>query len=154
MKKVIVVDDHPLLREGLEALISHEDGLTCCGSGGSVEEALELVERTNPGLVLSDLNLSGSNGIELIKELRVRRPEVPVLIVSIHDELIYAERVLRAGGRGYIAKEAGGKVILDGIHAVLNGGVCVSKAVSDSFHQRFGNTSSMLTSVGCLQLQS
>jgi DNA-binding NarL/FixJ family response regulator len=132
-KKILIVDDHPVVREGLENIIEGKDGLTVCGTAGSVQAALALVDDARPDLVLTDLGLPGRNGIELIKDLRTLHPELPVLVMSMHDELIYAERVLRAGGRGYIAKEAPSEILLRAIRRVVEGGVFVSEAVTSHF---------------------
>jgi DNA-binding NarL/FixJ family response regulator len=129
-KRILIVDDHPVVRGGLQNMIDGRDGLTICGSAGSVREALALAEVTRPDLVLTDLGLPGRNGIELIKDLRSLHPELPVLVMSMHDELIYAERVLRAGGRGYVTKEAPAEVLLQAIRKVLEGGIFVSECVT------------------------
>lgn len=140
MSKILIVDDHPVVRGGLQSIIDGREGLTVCGTAGSVQEALAQVEATRPDLVLTDLGLPGRNGIELIKDLRTLHPELPVLVMSMHDELIYAERVLRAGGRGYVAKEAPAELLLQAIRRVLEGGVFVSELVTNHFlHGLSGN---------------
>ena len=106
MNRILLVDDHPLLREGLTRLISSESGMMVCGTASSVQEALAMVEAEKPNLVITDLTLPGRNGIELIKDLGATYPEIPTIVLSMHDELFYAERVLRAGGRGYVMKDA------------------------------------------------
>lgn len=133
MKKIIIVDDHPLLREGLERVIGAEGDLSVCGTAGSVKEALRLVEQHSPDLVLSDLILPGRNGLELIKDLRATHPQLPVLVLSMHDEMIYAERCLSAGARGYIMKETAAENLVEAIRTVLSGGVFASPAVMDHF---------------------
>ncbi len=133
MKSILIVDDHPLLLEGLEKLIELEEELRVCGKAGSVKEALALVESGPPDLVLTDLTLPGRNGMELVKDLKVTRPDLPVLVMSMHDEMIYAERVLKAGGRGYIMKEAPSAQLLEAIRKVLAGEVFASQAVMDHF---------------------
>ncbi|WP_193215058.1 response regulator transcription factor [Luteolibacter marinus] len=133
MNKILIVDDHPILRDGLESIIKRERGLAVCGKAGTVAEALELVERTDPDLVLTDLSLPGRNGLELIKDLRTLQPLLPVMVMSMHDELIYAERILRAGGRGYVMKEVPAEVLLQAIRRVLGGGVFVSDTVTNHF---------------------
>ena len=141
MSKILIVDDHPVVRGGLQSIIDGRDGLAVCGTAGSVQEALARVEATRPDLVLTDLGLPGRNGIELIKDLRTLHPELPVLVMSMHDELIYAERVLRAGGRGYVAKEAPAELLLQAIRRVLDGGVFVSELVTNHFlHGLSGNS--------------
>ena len=105
-KKILIVDDHPLLREGLESVLSVEPDFEICGEAATVREAMEKVEAFEPDLVVSDLSLPDRNGLDLIKDLKILHPRIPVLVVSMHDENVYAERALRAGARGYVMKEA------------------------------------------------
>lgn len=130
MKRILIVDDHPLLREGLERLISAEPGLEVCGMAGSVSEALARVEKETPDLIITDLTLPGRNGLELIKDLGATHPSLPILVLSMHDELMYAERVLRAGGKGYVMKDAPPDRLLEAIRIVLAGGVFASPNVT------------------------
>jgi len=129
--RILLVDDHPLLNEGLKRVIATEPGLTICGMAGNVQDALALVESQAPDLLITDLTMPGRNGLELIKDLAATHPELPVLVLSLHDELVYAERVLRAGGRGYIAKDAPPGRLIEAIHCVLGGGVFTSPAVTN-----------------------
>lgn len=131
MKRILIVDDHPLLREGLEKVINAESGFEVIGKAGSVQDALSLVEEDAPDLVLTDLTLPGRSGLELIKDLKMSHPDLPVLVMSMHDELIYAERVLKAGGCGYIMKEAPPENLIQAIQTVLGGGVFASAAVTN-----------------------
>lgn len=133
MSRILLVDDHPLLREGLGRLIDAAAGMSVCGMAGSVQEALALVETQIPDLVVTDLTLPGRNGLELIKDLGAIHPEIPVIVLSMHDELIYAERVLRAGGRGYVMKDAPPERLIEAIHVVLGGGVFASQTVTNHF---------------------
>jgi DNA-binding NarL/FixJ family response regulator len=133
MYRILLVDDHPLLREGLSRLIAAEAGLSVCGVAGSVQEALAVVESENPDLVVTDLTLPGRNGLELIKDLGAIHPEIPVIVLSMHDELIYAERVLRAGGRGYVMKDTPPDRLIEAIHTVIAGGVFASATVTNHF---------------------
>jgi DNA-binding NarL/FixJ family response regulator len=133
MKNILIVDDHPVLLEGLEKVIELEEELRICGKAGSVKEALTLVEEAQPDLVLTDLTLPGRNGMELIKDLKAAHPDLPVLVMSMHDEMIYAERVLKAGGRGYVMKEAPSGQLLEAIRKVLGGDVFASQAVTNHF---------------------
>lgn len=135
MNRILLVDDHPLLREGLTRLISNESGMTICGTAGSVQEALAVVETEKPDLVITDLTLPGRNGLELIKDLGATHPEIPTIVLSMHDELFYAERVLRAGGRGYVMKDAAPEHLLKAIRTVLDGGVFASPTVTTHFLQ-------------------
>jgi DNA-binding NarL/FixJ family response regulator len=129
-KSILIVDDHPIMREGLAQLINNEPDLTVCGEAESAEEALSRVEATKPDLVLADITLPGKSGIELIKDLQAVRPGLEVLVLSMHDESLYAERVLRAGGRGYIMKQEGGRKLMAAIRHVLGGQVYVSENMS------------------------
>ena len=122
-KRILLVDDHPLLREGLRRLIVTDETLSVCGLAGNVEEALVLVENSKPDLVLTDLTLPGRSGLELIKELGVSHPEIPVLVLTMHDEAIYGKRVRQAGGSGYIMKDIAPDSLIAAIHTVLAGGV-------------------------------
>lgn len=128
---ILLVDDHPLLLEGLARLITAEAGLGVCGMAGSIQEALAKVETLKPDLVITDLTLPGRNGLELIKDLGAIHPEIPVIVLSMHDEMIYAERVLRAGGRGYVMKDTPPQVLLEAIRVVLGGGVFASQTVTN-----------------------
>jgi DNA-binding NarL/FixJ family response regulator len=132
-KTILVVDDHPLMREGLMQVISAEPGFQVIATAGSVQEALALVESENPDMVITDLTLPGRNGLELIKDLVATHPDLPVIVMSMHDELLYAERVLRAGGRGYVTKDAPPERLIQAIHTVLEGGVFASQTVTNHF---------------------
>lgn len=133
LSRILLVDDHPLMNEGLRQLIGSEPGLSVCGVAGNVQEALEFVESVNPDLIITDLTMPGRNGLELIKDLAASHPELPVIVLSLHDELLYAERVLRAGGRGYVTKNAPTARLIEAIHCVLDGGVYTSPNVTKQF---------------------
>jgi DNA-binding NarL/FixJ family response regulator len=128
--KILIVDDHPMMREGLVQLISNESDLEVCGEAESAPAAMELIDKMRPNLVLADITLPGKNGLELVKDIHSVHPEMAVLVISMHDESLYAERVLRAGGRGYIMKQAGGKKIMEGIRHVLSGQIYVSEKMA------------------------
>jgi DNA-binding NarL/FixJ family response regulator len=130
MKNILLVDDHPLLLEGLSRLISAEPQLAVCGMAGSVQEALALVEEFLPDVIITDLTLPGRNGLELIKDLGATHPAIPVIVLSMHDEMVYAERALRAGGRGYVMKDAPPARLLEAIRTVLDGGIFASPEVT------------------------
>lgn len=130
MSRILLVDDHPLLLEGLCRLISAEPGLEVCGLAGDVREAIAQVEMAKPDLIVTDLTLPGRNGLELIKDLAATHPELPIIVLSMHDELIYAERVLRAGGKGYVMKDTPPERLLEAIRVVLGGGVFASQSVT------------------------
>ena len=130
IRKILLVDDHPLMTEGLRQLLASQPGLSICGMAGSAQQAIALVESTRPDLLITDLTLPGRNGLELIKDLNSTHPELPIIVLSMHDELLYAERVLRAGGRGYVTKNSPTERIIEAIHCVLGGGVFASAAVT------------------------
>ncbi len=129
-KKILVVDDHAVLREGLTAQINREPGLIVCGQAENAREAVAAVEKLEPDLVLADITLPGRNGLELIRDLRALRPGLPVLVLSMHDASLFAERVLRAGGRGYISKQQSGQRLIHAIRQVLGGRIYLSDEVS------------------------
>ena len=129
-KKLLIVDDHPMMRQGLTQLINFEPDLTVCGEAENAHLALAAVGTLRPDLVLADITMPGKNGLELIKDIQAMHPGTTVLVVSMHDEAIYAERVLRAGGRGYIMKQEGGKKLMHAIRRVLDGEIYVSEKMS------------------------
>jgi DNA-binding NarL/FixJ family response regulator len=127
---ILIVDDHPMMREGLAQLIGNQKDMTVCGEAGNAHEALEKVRLLKPSLVLADITLPGRNGLELIKDIQALEAGVSVLVISMHDESLYAERVLRAGGRGYVMKQEGGKRIMEAIRQVSAGNIFVSDKMS------------------------
>jgi DNA-binding NarL/FixJ family response regulator len=129
VKKILIVDDHPLLRAGWASLIRPESDLEICGSVATVEAALGLVESTLPDLVITDISLPDRTGFELIAEMKLRHPGIPVLVVSMHDEMAYGERVLQSGARGYLMKELGPKLLVTAIREILGGGTFASPAL-------------------------
>jgi DNA-binding NarL/FixJ family response regulator len=129
-KKIFIVDDHPVFRDGLVGLVKREADLTVCGEADNAPHALAAIERLKPDLVLLDIGLPGRSGLELIKDLQATHPEMAVLVISMHDETLYAERVLRAGGRGYIMKQEGPQNMLRAIRQVLDGRAYVSDRMS------------------------
>lgn len=130
MIRVFVVDDHPIIRQGLAQLLEHEPDMVYCGEAEDAPEALKAIEAAKPHIVLVDISLKTSNGIELIKDLRIRCPEVAILVLSMHDESFYAERVLRAGARGYVMKEEATEKVVHAIHRVLAGEVYLSNKMA------------------------
>jgi DNA-binding NarL/FixJ family response regulator len=129
-KRILVVDDHPIVRQGLEQQLDREPDLMVCAQASNASQALAAVEEHRPDLVLVDINLPGRSGLELIRDIRAVAPKLPMLVLSMHDEALFAERVLRAGGRGYVSKEAGGDKLLEAIRRVLSGHIYVSDTVS------------------------
>ena len=127
---MLIVDDHPMMRQGLVQLISNEPDLEVCGEAENGRLAMALIDQTKPGLLLLDISLPDKNGLEIIKDVRSLHENLPVLVISMHDEALYAERILRAGGRGYIMKQEGGKKLMDAIRQVLAGKIYVSEKMS------------------------
>jgi DNA-binding NarL/FixJ family response regulator len=136
-KRVLVVDDHPMMRQGLAQLINNEPDLDVAWEVDTAGQALTLLSTQKPDLVLADISLPDKNGLELIKDIRVLCPTAPILVVSMHDETLYAERVLRAGGRGYIMKQEGGKKLMVAIRKVLSGDIYVSEKMSSRILEIF-----------------
>lgn len=134
--KVLLVEDHPLFRERLGQLINRDLGMVVCGETDNIEEALELVRTCSPDIAIVDISLRGSSGLELIKNLKAQRLSLPVLVLSMHDEDLYAERVLRAGARGYVTKNEASTVVITAIRTVLAGEVYVSKSVTARILER------------------
>ena len=128
--KILLIDDHPMMREGLRQIIGSESGLVVCGEAENAFQALELIGKLKPDLVLTDITLPDKSGLELVKDIQAMNPKMLVLVISMHDEALYAERVLRAGGRGYIMKHEGGKKIMHAIRQVLAGQIFVSEKMS------------------------
>lgn len=128
--RVLLVDDHPVFRAGLAGLVNMEPDLAVCGEASDAAQAMDLTAASSPDLILLDMSLPGKGGLELLKDLRSAHPGTPVLIVSMHDETLYAERVIRAGGRGYIMKQEGPEKMLLAIRKVLAGGITVSERIS------------------------
>ncbi|MBI1840960.1 MAG: response regulator transcription factor [Verrucomicrobia bacterium] len=128
--RILILDDHPIMREGLAQLLSREVDLQVCAEAHDAREALEKIPKHMPDLLLADLSLPGRSGLDLIKDLHILHPDVKVLVLSMHDESLYAERVLRAGGRGYIMKQEGGKKLLEAIRKVLEGQIYVSEKMA------------------------
>jgi len=136
-RRILILDDHPITRYGLTQLINHEPDLLVCGEAESAQLALAAIKSAAPDLVLTDITMPGRSGLEFIKDMQSQHPGVAVLVMSMHDENIYAERVLRAGGRGYIMKNEGGEKLLEAIRQVLQGQVYVSKNMSAALLEFF-----------------
>jgi DNA-binding NarL/FixJ family response regulator len=126
-----------MMRQGLAQLINGEPELTVSWEAGNAGQALDMVLTHSPDLVLADISLPDKNGLELIKDIRAVRPTTAILVVSMHDEGLYADRVLRAGGRGYIMKQEGGKQLLVAIRQILNGQIYVSGKMSEKILEIF-----------------
>ncbi|HEY5345388.1 MAG TPA: response regulator transcription factor [Verrucomicrobiae bacterium] len=134
--KILLVDDHPLVREWLANLINEEADFEVCGQAGNAREAIDLIGKLSPRMAVVDISLDGGSGLELIKDIKAQHPKVNTIVLSMHDETLYAERAMRAGASGYIMKrEATGKV-LDALRAVLAGGLFFSNAVNAQLAQK------------------
>lgn len=143
-KKVFVVDDHPFVREGLKQVLDQQEDLAVCGESATAREALANFEQANPDIIVVDLSLEDRNGVELIKDIRTRSQQVPILVLSMHDETLHAERVLRAGANGYVMKRESPPILLAAIRAVLKGQCYISEAVSGQLlRQEIGRPPSM-----------
>jgi len=157
-RKIFVVDDHPVVRQGIAMLVNHEGDMEVCGDSDSAVVALKEIDRLKPDLAIVDLSLKDGNGMDLIKDLRIRYPKLSVLVLSMHDESFYAERVLRAGARGYIAKDEGTDKVVEGIRRVLTGEVFLSdkmasKMISTAVGGRAGQGAPSVESLTDRELQ-
>jgi DNA-binding NarL/FixJ family response regulator len=140
-KRLLILDDHPMMREGLTQLINNEPDLTVCGEAGTGSEGLDLIGTLRPDLLLADISLPDKNGLEVIKDTQALHPGLAVLVISMHDETLYAERALRAGARGYIMKHEGGKKLMAAIRHVLSGQIYVSEKMSAKLLESFSGQS-------------
>jgi len=129
-RRILLVDDHPLLRQGISQLINQQPDLTVCGEAEDRAGALEQMANTKPALAVVDISLKDERGLDLIKDLKAQYPNLPVLVLSMHDESLYAERALRAGARGYIMKREASEKVLEAIRQVLTGAVYVSDKIT------------------------
>jgi DNA-binding NarL/FixJ family response regulator len=127
---VLVVDDHPIVRHGLAELIDHEPDLQICGQAGSAGEVPQMIGEAAPDAMLIDISLEDVNGIDLTKTIRQSHPAIPILVLSMHDEALYAERALRAGANGYIMKGEAPEMLLKALRRVLDGGLYVSDRIA------------------------
>jgi DNA-binding NarL/FixJ family response regulator len=135
-KRILIVDDHPLIREGMRGTINREADLMVCGEAENASQAVEAFQKLAPDLALVDITLPGRSGLELVKDLKAIRPNAIILAISMHDESLYAERMLRAGASGYITKDQPPAELLKAIRQVLDNRVYVSKEVSENLLRR------------------
>jgi DNA-binding NarL/FixJ family response regulator len=135
--KIFIVDDHPLVREWLTNLIDQTPDLIVCGEADGAKTALELIPTAEPDLAIIDLSLGGGSGIDLIRTIRLMFPKVAMIVLSMHDERVYAERSIRAGARGYIMKRESTKKIVEAIHEVLKGNMYLSRELTELFAEKF-----------------
>jgi DNA-binding NarL/FixJ family response regulator len=136
-RKVFVVDDHAIVREGLTLLINREPDLTVCGAAEEMHAALRFIDHIKPDILIVDISLNGPDGLDLLKTIRAKDPALPVLILSMHDESIYAERALRAGANGYIMKQEATERVLVALRRILNREIYVSDRVANKMLQQF-----------------
>jgi DNA-binding NarL/FixJ family response regulator len=127
--RILIVDDHPIVQQGLTEMLNHEDDLTVCGTAEDMHEALSKIEELKPDLVVLDITLKSSNGIEVLKDIKIRYPKLLVLMLSMHDETLYALRALRAGAAGYVMKHELPDTVLASIRRAMNGEVVLSPAL-------------------------
>ena len=138
-KSILVVEDHPLFRAMLVQLINQEPGLKVCGEADNNHTALSLIEHAHPDAAILDLTLNGANALELLKDLQARQIHLPILVVSMQSERLYAERVLRAGAKGFISKQASPAEVLAALRKVLAGGVYASERVTGAILGQLGH---------------
>jgi DNA-binding NarL/FixJ family response regulator len=136
-KNIVIVDDHPTTREGLRSVINREPDLMVCGEAANAKQAMDAVEKLAPDLLLLDITMPGKSGLELVKDLKTLHPQLAILTVSMHDESLYAERVLRAGAGGYISKQQPPEELVRAVRQVLANRVYLSPEVSERLLQRF-----------------
>ena len=142
-KKLLIVEDHPLFRSMLAQMICQQSDMTVCGETDNIRDAMRMVENTDPHAAIIDLTLKGSSGLELVKTLKTRTVPLPVLVLSMQPENLYAERVLRAGARGFISKSETPSEVILAIRKVLDGGIYVSESINHMLLQRLSNPSAV-----------
>jgi DNA-binding NarL/FixJ family response regulator len=135
-KRILIVEDHPLFRAMLVQLIDKELGMAVCGEAANIKDAMAIMRQTQPDAALVDITLEGSSGLELIKDMKAQELQIPVLVISMHEDRLYAERVLRAGARGYISKHAPPSEVLVAIRKVLGGGIYLSELITRTVLER------------------
>jgi DNA-binding NarL/FixJ family response regulator len=137
VRRVLIVDDHPIVRQGLRRIMENEEDLVVCGEAETVRDARTAIKELNPDVMIVDISLKQGDGIELVRDVRAHYPQLPILVLSMHDETIYAERMLSAGANGYIMKQAASEQFLVSLRRVLDGGIYVSEAVGNNMIQKF-----------------
>ena len=131
--QILIVDDHPVVREGLTTILNHEQDLQVCGQTEGAFDALRAIDKLKPDMAIVDISLKNSDGIELTKTLKSRYPELSVVVLSVHDEAVYAERALLAGAKGYLMKDVLSENIVKAIRTVLRGEIYVSDTIARKF---------------------
>jgi DNA-binding NarL/FixJ family response regulator len=146
-KAVLVVDDHPLMRQGLALLINQQQDMLVCGEAEEAQAAMQAIAHLHPDIMILDISLTGPDGLELLKHVRATNPDLPVLVLSMHDEAIYAERALRARANGYIMKQEATEKVLIAVRRILNGEIYLSERMSNKLLQQYiGGGPSMIQS--------
>jgi len=146
-KTVLVVDDHPLMRQGLAMLINQQQDIQVCGEVEEAHGTMQAIAQKHPDIIILDISLKGPDGLDLLKGIRALYPDLPVLILSMHDEAIYAERALRARANGYIMKQEAAEKVLEAVRRILNGDVYLSDNMSKKLlHQYIDGAPTMLES--------
>ena len=138
-KRIVIVDDHPLFRKGLEELIHSDGAFEVCGEAGNAAEAMDVIRKLDPDLAIVDLSLPGANGIELIKNIRAEFPKLPILVLSMHDESLYAVRALRAGANGYVMKHEAMANVVQAINEVFSSRPYLSPAMAAQIITKFAH---------------
>jgi DNA-binding NarL/FixJ family response regulator len=136
-RTVFLVDDHPIVRQGLTLLINQETDLAVCGEAEEMHSALVAILAAKPDILIVDISLNGPDGLELLKNIRIKLPRLPVLILSMHDESVYAERALRVGANGYIMKQEATDKVLVALRRILSGEIYVSEKIANSMLQHY-----------------
>jgi DNA-binding NarL/FixJ family response regulator len=136
-KRILVVDDHPIIRQGLALMLNRESDLVVCGEAEDATGAMLVMASARPDILIVDISLNGPDGLDLLKNIRTTHPALPVLILSMHDESIYAERALRAGANGYIMKQEATEKVLVAIRRILNGEIYVSERIANKMLKHY-----------------
>lgn len=139
--KVLIVDDHPIVREGLDRLLSRQKDLVVCGQAEDASQALSLLETARPDLAIVDISLASGNGLDLVRQMRAEDTDIKILVSSMHDETLYAERALRAGARGYINKQQATEKIVEALRRILGGRIYLSDRMTDRLLSRVADSS-------------
>ena len=147
-KRILVVDDHPIIRQGLALMVNREADLVVCGEAEDANGAMLVLASSRPDVLIVDISLNGPDGLDLLKSIRITHPSLPVLILSMHDESIYAERALRAGANGYIMKQEATEKVLVAVRRILNGGIYVSDRIANKMLKHY------ITGTGSLKSSS
>jgi DNA-binding NarL/FixJ family response regulator len=135
--KVLLVDDHPMVREWLTSLIEQQPDMSVCGEADNIADAIKIFKTASPDIAVVDLSLKEASGLDLVKTIKARWPDVGIVVLSMHEEDIYAERAIRAGARGYVMKRESTKRIITAIRDVFRGKLCVSDQISAAFAEKF-----------------